>query len=505
MLKSALVLLYALSVQGVDIEQVPIKLIPDEQKALSYNGLAMTPQMGWNNWATFKCDVSADLLSGTAQRIVDLGLKDVGYNYVVLDDCWSMGRDEQTKELMPSKIKFPKGMKDMADRIHSLGLLFGMYSSAGAWTCAGYEGSLGFEDIDAKTFAKWDVDYLKYDNCFNQGQSGTPEISFNRYKAMSDALLNSGRKILYSMCNWGDDSPWDWAPTIANSWRMSGDLYDSYNKPDMRCPCSGDEYYCKLPGFHCSFMNVLNKAAAMISKARPGGWNDLDMMEIGNGGSTDEEYKTHFSMWSALKSPLLIAADVRKLNAQAYSIYTNQAVIAVNQDPLGMSAHRVWRYFVDDKDEYGQGEISLWTGPLSEGDQVVALLNGGNNSRTMNASLAQIFADFGQGGSAKQIQYKWDVYDLWANRMDNEVASQIVDNSSKDLQVQALTSQHLFNVTETSYAEGLALNDPRLLGKKTGTVEAGGTIYVEVPRHGVALYRLRKTQEKSAAGTKQDL
>jgi alpha-galactosidase len=169
-----------------------------------------------------------------------------------------------------------------------------------------------------------------------------------------------------------------------------------------------------------------------------------------------------------------------------------------------MSAHRVWRYFVDDKDEYGQGEISLWTGPLSEGDQVVALLNGGNNSRTMNASLAQIFADFG-GGSAKQIQYKWDVYDLWANRMDNEVASQIVDTSSKDLQVQALTSQHLFNVTETSYAEGLALNDPRLLGKKTGTVEAGGTIYAEVPRHGVALYRLRKTQEKSAAGTKQDL
>lgn len=158
-----------------------------------------------------------------------------------------------------------------------------MYSDAGAYTCGQYAGSLGYEDVDAKTFASWGVDYLKYDNCYNEGQEGTEQLSYARYKKMSDALNATGRPILYSMCNWGSDRPWNWAQTIANSWRATGDITDSFDAPDVRCPCTGDEGNdCPLPGFHCSVMNILNKVAAFPSKAQPGAWNDLDMLEVGN-------------------------------------------------------------------------------------------------------------------------------------------------------------------------------------------------------------------------------
>ena len=191
--------------------------------------------------------------------------------------------------------KFPSGIPSLASQIHSMGLGFGMYSSAGKYTCAQYAGSLGMEKQDAQTFAYWGVDYLKYDNCYNEGQEGTALISYNRYKAMSDALNATGRPILYSMCQWGQDNPWDWAQTIANSWRMSGDIYDSFDRPDARCPCT--TYECSLQGFHCSVMNILNKAAPILNKGQPGAWNDLDALEVGNSGMTDDEYKTHFSMW----------------------------------------------------------------------------------------------------------------------------------------------------------------------------------------------------------------
>jgi len=158
-------------------------------------------------------------------------------------------------------------MKAVADRIHALGLKFGMYSSAGFYTCGQYPGSLGYETQDAQTFASWGVDYLKYDNCYNGGQAGNQMISYNRYNVMSQALNKTGRPILYSLCNWGEDSPWNWAQTMSNSWRMSGDIYDSFSRPDVRCPCTGDEGFgnCALPGFHCSVMNILNKVQHLSS------------------------------------------------------------------------------------------------------------------------------------------------------------------------------------------------------------------------------------------------
>lgn len=179
--------------------------------AASFNGLAITPQMGWNTWNAFACSVDADLLTSSAQAIVDFGLRDIGYEYVIQDDCWSAGRNSSGNgSIIVDTTKFPNGMAAIADEVHSLGLKFGMYSDAGRWTCGQYEGSLGHETVDAQTWASWGVDYIKYDNCYNQGIAGTQYLSRNRYDTMSQALNVSGRSILYSLCNWGEDYPWNW-------------------------------------------------------------------------------------------------------------------------------------------------------------------------------------------------------------------------------------------------------------------------------------------------------
>ncbi|GJJ08131.1 Protein argonaute mel1 [Clathrus columnatus] len=204
---------------------VLLSLIPLSSGAK--NGLAITPPMGWNTWNRFGCSVNEDLILDSAQAIVRNGLKALGYEYVIMDDCWHAAtRDPETNAPRPDPERFPNGIKYVADRVHELGLKFGIYSSAGRYTCAGRFGSLDFEEIDAKTYAEWNVDYLKYDNCFNEGRAGTPLISFERYANMSRALNATGRPILYAMCNWGEDGPWNFAPTIANSWRISGDIFD---------------------------------------------------------------------------------------------------------------------------------------------------------------------------------------------------------------------------------------------------------------------------------------
>lgn len=219
------------------------------------------------------------------------GLRDVGYNYVVLDDCWSdlKGRDKNNY-LQADPVRFPKGMKDVGDRIHEQGLLFGMYSSAGEMTCARYPGSLDFEKEDATKFAEWGVDYLKYDNCYHLGRFGTPKISFDRYNAMWTALNATGQPMLYSLCNWGEDYPHTWGMSIANSWRISGDIYDSFSRPDDLCSCeTASDPHCVAPGSRCSVLNIINKVAPYVDRGQPGGWNDLDMLEVGNGGMSDEE------------------------------------------------------------------------------------------------------------------------------------------------------------------------------------------------------------------------
>ena len=198
------------------------------------NGLARTPQMGWNNWNSLGCDVSQDLLLDTSKVLVDSGLRDLGYQYVVLDDCWQSERDADGYIKHDEK-KFPNGMKYVAEKIHDMGMLYGMYSSAGEMTCARFEGSLDHEVEDATTYASWDMDYLKYDNCYHMGRFGTAKLSFDRFNAMSKALNATGRPINYGLCNWGEDYVHTWGMSIANSWRVSGDIYDHFNRPDALC------------------------------------------------------------------------------------------------------------------------------------------------------------------------------------------------------------------------------------------------------------------------------
>ncbi|PMD64842.1 glycoside hydrolase family 27 protein [Hyaloscypha bicolor E] len=468
------------------------------------NGLAITPQMGWDNWNSFGCDVSETLLLQTAQLIVDYGLKDLGYHYVILDDCWSIGRNaSHNNSLIANPEKFPNGMAAVADQLHALGLGFGMYSDAGKYTCGGYAGSLGYETVDANTFAEWGVDYLKYDNCFNMGQAGNQMISSARYEVMANALNATGRPILYSLCNWGEDYPWNWGSTIANSWRISGDVYDSWDQPDSRCPCDGpDAWNCGLPGFHCSVTNIMNKASFIVSKAQPGAWNDLDMLEVGNGAMTDAEYVAHFSMWAAAKSPLILGNDIRVVPAKDLAILSNAAVIAVNQDPSGSSAARRWMYSTDSTDAYGGSALQLWSGSLKSttggqyNDMVVLLINGANETMVMNATLADIFVDSGAAGTARQVKISWEARDLWANRMSEAEAQAIIDASSATGNATngynaTMVGSGRYNATKTSYAQGLKNNDTLLLGNVTTTVGPSGTVTATVERHGAALFRLR--------------
>jgi len=349
-------------------------------------------------------------------------------------------------------------------------------------------GSLDFEEQDAKTFASWHVDYLKYDNCYNTGRSGTPLISSQRYEAMWKAINATQRPILYSLCNWGQDMTHTWAPTMSNSWRMSGDIYDSFTRPDDLCPCSADDGHfplCISPGGHCSVLNILNKAAATVGVGAPGGWNDLDMLEVGNGGMTDDEYVAHFSMWAALKSILLLGNDIRELKPRDLSIINNVAVLAVSQDPLGRSAQRIYRNRNVPKDKYGQGETQIWSGPLWGGDQVVMFLNAAGADLEMSTTLEEVFFNDGSHGTAPQVKEEWDIYDLWADRMSDSEAQAIIDGK---------VPANIY-VTGEDYKEGLARGDKALLGKKVGKVGPGkdDSLKTEVRSHSVVMWRLKQT------------
>jgi alpha-galactosidase len=323
------------------------------------------------------------------------------------------------------------------------------------------------------------------DNCYNEGLSGTPKLSQDRYAAMSNALNTSGTSFVYSLCNWGDDKPWEWASTIANSARISGDIFDSFSQPTTSCPCGPNEYYCELPGYACSVMNILGKAAPIRSKNQPGYFNDLDMLEVGNGGMTYDEYKTHFSMWAAIKSPLIMGNKLDQLSPQDYAILVNPAVLAVSQDINGSAVSRQYQQSVSDTDEWGFGEVQVWQGGLSGGDQVVIFLNAGNNTRTMSYSLVQIFGGLRTNENA---QKSWDLYDLWGNQtvMSNETAGMVLNGT-----MSVGNATGYYNATAMSWTEGIALNNTLLMGTPVGSVQGGGTLSATVQRHGVAMWRLR--------------
>jgi alpha-galactosidase len=272
---------------------------------------------------------------------------------------------------------------------------------------------------------------------------------------------------------------------------MSGDIYDSFNRPDSRCPCT-EAIGCPWPGFHCSVMNILNKMPAIQSRTMSGYFNDMDMLEIGNGGQTDSEYVVHFSMWAMSSSPLLIGTNIGTLSPANLAIYSNPAIIALNQDPSASGAIRKWRYLVD-PDENGEGEISLWTRKLHNGDRVIALLNAANSSLAMNATMQDIFLDERTAGAyqePEELRTTWDVYDLWANRMSEEEASSIL-NRNETLGSANATSVTRYNATTTSYKKGIANNNTALMGAHVGAIAPSGTFSAEIARHSVGVYRLR--------------
>jgi len=283
------------------------------------NGLGKTPPMGWNSWNKFGCNISEKLIIDTIDALNSSGLAELGYNYINLDDCWQSSR-HPNGTIIPDPVAFPNGIKPLVDYAHSKGLKFGLYSDAGFFTCEKRPGSLGYEEIDAKTYAEWGVDYLKYDNCYNNDTKNSNETqSILRYKKMRDALLNSGRNIYYSLCSWGMENVSMWGKEIGNSWRTTKDIKDNWR----------------------SMTKIIDLNNRWYEYGGPGGWNDPDMLEVGNGGMSLDEYRSHYSLWAISKSPLLIGCDVTNMDEDTIEVLTNPEVIAINQDSLGEQARKI--------------------------------------------------------------------------------------------------------------------------------------------------------------------
>ena len=334
---------------------MPARLPLPALHKVTYNGLAKTPPMGWNSWNKFASRVDDAGVRASADAIASNGMKDAGYLYVNIDDTWEAGRDAQGN--IQTNKKFPD-MKALADYVHSKGLKLGIYSSPGPNTCAGYEGSYGHEEQDAKTYAKWGIDYLKYDWC-GARNIYQPEEMQALYQKMGDALIASGRKIVYSLCQYGLDDVWKWGPDVGgNLWRTTGDIHDSW----------------------ASMSKIGFNQSDIAQFAGPGHWNDPDMLEIGNSGMTDTEYKSHMSLWSILAAPLLAGNDLQHMSPEILAILTNREVIAIDQDSLGKQGTRVSQ----------PGDTQIWARDLADGSKAVGLFNLGSDSAQVSLKWADL-------------------------------------------------------------------------------------------------------------------
>jgi len=331
--------------------------------------LAPVPPMGFNTWNKFGCNVDERLIRETADAMVETGMLDAGYRYLVIDDCWQVSRDESGR-IVADPERFPGGMKNLADYVHGKGLLFGLYTDLGPKTCAGRPGSLGFEDLDAASYAAWGVDYIKVDWC-NADDLKAPF----QYAKFRDALRQSGRPIVLSICEWGRNDPWTWARGVGQLWRTTSDIADSWE----------------------SVAWIINANAQHSAAAGPGGWNDPDMLEVGNGGMTGDEYRAHFSLWAMMAAPLMAGNDLRAMTEETKSILLNPEVIAIDQDPLGVQGR-----IIIDRGYGGQ----VWLKPLADGSKAVAFLNLSGGELALNVRWSQIDVP---AGPAR-------VRDLWAHQ-----------------------------------------------------------------------------------------
>jgi alpha-galactosidase len=342
------------------------------------NGLATTPPMGWNDYNAYGQNVTESLIKQTADKMVSSGMAAAGYKYVNIDDSWMQGSRDSNGNLQPDYAKFPDGIKATADYVHSKGLKLGIYEDGGIKTCAGKPGSLGHEQADAKLFASWGIDYLKYDNCYagpgcQQTTCGSTKVPAQvRYTAMRDALASSGRSILLSLCNWGQDSVWTWGAATGNMWRTTNDIYHSF----------------------ASMLSTFHANVGLAAYAGPGAWNDPDMLETGNGMTVTED-RAEFSLWAQMAAPLISGSNLLSASPTTLSILTNKDVMAVDQDSLGRQAREV----------SATGGLDLLARPLSNGDVSVVLFNENSAAATISTTASLV----GKTGAPS-----YTLKDLWS-------------------------------------------------------------------------------------------
>ncbi|USI71917.1 glycoside hydrolase family 27 protein [Sphingomonas morindae] len=364
-----------LAMAGLGMTALPVQAI-DPMSPPEARASAPTPPMGWNSWNKFACSVSEQTIRAAADALVRTGMRDAGYRYVVIDDCWQGPRDENGVITADAR-SFPSGIKALADYVHGRGLKFGIYSDAGALTCAGRPGSQGHEFQDAQTYARWGVDYLKYDWCSTGTRNGE-----EAYQLMARALRASGRPILFSMCEWGTNKPWLWTPFAGQMWRTTGDISDVWEAHDKG---------------RLGVINIADRNEGLWRYAGPGHWNDPDMLEVGNGGLSDDEARAHMALWAIMAAPLIAGNDLDAMTPAVHAILTNKAVIAVDQDALGVQGHRIAQ----------DGDLEIWAKPLTGGRQAVLLLNRGAAPATMTLHWDVLGWEPGRRAAVR---------DLWADR-----------------------------------------------------------------------------------------
>lgn len=360
--------------------------------AQKFEGLALTPPMGWNSWNAFQTNISEDLVKQTADEMVSSGMKDAGYEYLVLDDGWMAMERDSAGNLVPDPKKFPHGMKVLVDYVHSKGLKFGLYNCAGTKTCAGYPGTRGYEYQDARFYASLGIDYLKFDWCNTEGINAK-----EAYTTMSKALKKAGRPIVFSLCEWGTNKPWLWAENVGELWRTTGDISANF-----------DGYLDHGTWKQSGVMPIVDLQKGLRKYAGPGHWNDPDMLEVGNGMSESED-RAHFSMWCMLAAPLIAGNDIRKMSEATKEILTNKEAIAVDQDKDGIEGFKY-------KD---QDSLEVWVKPLSNNNWAVCFLNRSHSPMNINFNWkGEIITDtlFNKTLNAKEHTYS--IRNLWTKKDD---------------------------------------------------------------------------------------
>jgi alpha-galactosidase len=357
--------------------------------------------MGWNSWNRFTCRITEKIIMETADAMAVNGMKSAGYEYVVIDDCWQVGRDS-LGFIIADPAKFPSGIRALADYVHSKGLKFGVYTCAGRRTCQGRPGSRGHEFQDAIKYAEWGVDFLKMDWCNSEGQNAEES-----YRLMRDAMFKAGRPVLFSICEWGVNKPWEWAGEIGHMWRTTGDIRDNWNIPDAK------EGKCWGGGVIIN----LDMQQGLEKYAGPGRWNDPDMLEVGNSGLTYPENRAHFSLWCMLAAPLMAGNDLRNISPEIHDILTNQEVIAIDQDRLGKQGYKI----------RDLGEIELFYKPLENNDIAICIFNRFDYPVTIELNWQTLdLKAFREGKEIKteemlkadpKFSFPYSIRDLWDHKI----------------------------------------------------------------------------------------